>query len=175
MTSQQTQDSELQAEKNSLIEKLGGYFEKEKQVAPMAARILAMLVLNGKAGTTFEQLVHDLGASKSTICTHLNGLEAQQWIVYVTKTGDRKKYYSMNPGYISRRIKLLTTQWNQEIELQKQIISYKSRLNKVHPEKACSIAAHENVLRFLTGSVAYFEKQMKEYQSNNKKNNLEEL
>ncbi len=166
---------ELEIERKRLIETLGVYFEKEKQVAPLAARILATLVLNGKQGTTFDQLVIQLEAGKSTISTHLNNLETQQWITHFTKTGDRKRYYIMTPGYISRRINILMEQWKKEIDLHKQIIAYKSNYNKVHHQQLYSLAQHENVLNFLTQSVEYFQNQTEEYNSNNKKNNIEEL
>lgn len=166
---------DLEAEKKRLIETLGVYFEREKQVAPVAARILATIVLNGRKGTTFEQLVSELEASKSTICTHLNNLEGQRWISYFTRTGDRKRYYSMRPGYILHRISTLITQWNTEIDLQKQVIAFKTNFNSIYPEDKYPVAAHQEVLKFLETSVAYFEKQTIEFQTKNKLNNIEEL
>lgn len=166
---------DLETERKRLIETLGVYFEKEKQIAPLAARILATLVLNGKQGTTFEQLVIELEAGKSTISTHLNNLETQQWITHFTKTGDRKRYYTITPGYTLRRINILIAQWNKEIELHKQIIDYKSNYNKAHKQELYSLAQHRGVLQFLIDSVTYFRKQTEEYNSNNKKNNIEEL
>lgn len=167
--------AELEAEKKRLIETLGVYFEKEKQVAPLAARILATLIMNGECGTTFDQLVSELDASKSTIFTHLSNLETQEWITHFTKPGDRKRYYVMNPGYISHRINVLISQWQKEIDLRKQIMAYKKDFNRLMPEKANNNASHENVLNFLIRSVEYFQKQTEEYNSNNKKNNIEEL
>ena len=61
-----------------------------------AIPILSYIILTGKAGTTFEDLVTNLGASKSTISTHLNHLQDLKKIEYFTKTGDRKKYFVMN-------------------------------------------------------------------------------
>lgn len=154
---------ELEIQRKQLVEVLGIYFERERQIAPLAARILASLVINGTCGTTFDQLVTDLEASKSTISTHLTALEGQQWISYFTKTGDRKRYYTMLPGYINRKISALTSQWNKEIDLQKQIIDYKTEFNNLYPEQHYPLQAHFQSLKFLEEAVTYFDAQGKKY------------
>ena len=69
---------------------MGVHIETREQLAPLAARIIATLVLKGKKGETFENLVCELNASKSTIFTHLTTLQASNRITYYTKSGDRK-------------------------------------------------------------------------------------
>ncbi len=71
-------EEELNNEKNRLIEQLGVVMEKKHQLAPIAARIMSTLVLNGQQGVTFEELVQNLCAGKSTISTHLDHLTGQQ-------------------------------------------------------------------------------------------------
>ena len=58
--------------KMGLVEKLGVHLEKREQLAPVGARILSYIILTGKKGATFEDMVTILCASKSTISTHLN-------------------------------------------------------------------------------------------------------
>ena len=82
-----------------IIEKLGVHIESREQLAPLAARILSTLILTGKRGITFESLVCELGASKSTIFTHLTTLQAANRITYYTKSGDRKKYFILIPNF----------------------------------------------------------------------------
>ncbi len=159
---------ELEEEKKHLIEKLGVYFEEDKHLPPLAARILSTLVLNGRYGTSFEKLVSELEASKSTICTHLNSLIAQQRVAYFTKSGDRKRYFTIASGYITQKIELLITHWNTEIELHKQVLSYKSAFNKAHPSQPLSLSFHENAVKFLHEAIAYFQKQAKHYQHKEK-------
>lgn len=154
---------------------LGVYFEQEQQVAPLAARILAMLILQGNRGTTFEQMVTDLEASKSTICTHLNSLIDQKRIGYFTKCGDRKRYFSMAPGYISRKIEGLATQWNREIILQQQILAYKKAFNKENPEEPLSLTVQEDVLEFLSRAIASLEELAPKYQNKEKQHNSDIL
>ncbi len=69
--------SELLKEKLRLVEELGVVIEKKDQLAPVAARIISYIILTGKVGTTFDDLVASLCASKSTISTHLNQLDQQ--------------------------------------------------------------------------------------------------
>ena len=86
--------------KESLIEKLGVHIESRDQLAPLAARILATLILTGKRGVTFDSLVSVLSASKSTISTHLTTLQAANRVTYHTRCGDRKKYFTLVPDAI---------------------------------------------------------------------------
>lgn len=152
----------LEKRKKDLIEKLGVYIEVERKVPPIAARILATLIINGCKGTTFDQLVTDLEASKSTISTHLSNLELQNSIIYFTKCGDRKRYYTIKPGYITRKIRSLSEQWSREIELQKEIISYKNDFNRAQhkDENHLPVAFHEQSLHFLESTLEYLEKQL---------------
>ena len=83
----------LEKRKLELVEKLGIFLEKKEQIAPVAARIFSFIILTGKQGTTFDDLVTNLCASKSTISTHLNHLQDLKKLEYFTKPGDRKKYF----------------------------------------------------------------------------------
>ena len=86
--------------KKELVEKLGVHFENVYHLAPVAARVLSYIVLNGRVGTSFDNLVTNIGASKSTISTHLNHLQGVKRIVYFTKPGERKKYFVVNEDSI---------------------------------------------------------------------------
>ncbi|GAL00549.1 hypothetical protein JCM19314_2157 [Nonlabens ulvanivorans] len=83
----------------ALVEKLGVHLENREQLAPVAARILSYIILTGKKGSTFEDLVTILCASKSTISTHLNHLQDLNKIQYFTKVGDRKKVFYHKKRY----------------------------------------------------------------------------
>ncbi len=54
---------DLEIKKKNLIEELGVHLEKDN-LAPLAARILATLILSGKIGVTFDELVCNLKAGK---------------------------------------------------------------------------------------------------------------
>ncbi len=120
--------------KEKLIEKLGVHLEHKEQLAPLAARILADLVLKGRKGETFEKLVCDLNASKSTIFTHLTTLQAANRITYYTKPGDRKKYFILSPNALIHSMDEMVKNWNQERSLHLEIIDYKENINNEFPE-----------------------------------------
>ena len=116
-------------QKKELVEKLGVHFENTYRLAPVAARILSFVVLNGRSGTTFDDLVTKLGASKSTISTHLNHLLGLKKIVYFTKSGDRKKYFIINEDSIVLSIDEMIESWSRLRELHVEIKMYKQSQN----------------------------------------------
>ena len=113
-----------------LIEKLGVHIESKEQIAPLAARIVASLVLNGKKGETFEGLVEKLNASKSTISSHLTNLQAAHRITYYTKPGDRKKYFILSPNAMILSMDEMIEKWEEQRDIHLEIVAYKSDVNK---------------------------------------------
>lgn len=113
---------------------MGVHLESHEQLAPLAARIIANLALKGKKGETFENLVCDLKASKSTIFTHLTTLQASHRITYYTKSGDRKKYFILSPNAWIRSMDEMLENWKQERDIHLEIVSYKEDINKDFPE-----------------------------------------
>ena len=98
-------------------------------MAPVAARILSILILTGKKGMTFEELVENLSASKSTISTHLNNLQQIDRVMYFTKSGDRKKYFIMKPGAMIQSLDKMIENWERERNLHIEIMDYKEEIN----------------------------------------------
>ena len=143
--------SEICKEKQDLVERLGVYMEQREQLAPLAARILSYVVLTGKTGTTFEDLVRDLCASKSTISTHLNHLSDLKRLLYFTKTGDRKKYYTINDDSIIQSIDTMMESWVIQKELHQEIKAYKDKINHQSKEQSSKfdLDFHDNYIQFL--------------------------
>ena len=143
--------SGISYEKQDLVERLGVFMEQKEQLAPVAARILAYIVLTGKFGTTFEDLVKDLSASKSTISTHLSHLASLKRIVYFTKTGDRKKYYTINEDSIIQNIDSMMESWMAQKELHLEIKEYKENANNTKTDKSFKfdLDFHDNYIKFL--------------------------
>ncbi len=131
---------------------MGVHLENKEQLAPLAARILANLVLKGKKGETFENLVCDLKASKSTIFTHLTNLQASHRITYYTKPGDRKKYFILSPDALIRSMDEMIQNWNDEREIHLEISEYKKEINKSLPEGSSDkfdLEFHKDYLKYL--------------------------
>ncbi len=139
----------LSKQKALLVEKLGVHIEKKDHLAPVAARILSYVILTGKQGTTFEDLVSDLCASKSTISTHLNHLKDLKKIIYFTKTGDRKKYFVINRDVMIQNISDMIDHWRAEQELHVEIMNYKKEVNNTLADKdKFDFHFHESFIQF---------------------------
>ncbi|UKM65723.1 transcriptional regulator [Flavobacteriaceae bacterium GSB9] len=159
-----------QAEKRKceLVEKLGIFLEKKEQMAPVAARIFSYIILTGKQGTTFEDLVSNLCASKSTISTHLNHLQDLKKLSYFTKTGDRKKYFIINSDTMLQGISGMVEEWESEKELHLEIKSFKEEANKtLEEENKFELDFHDSFIDFLDGAITSINK-LKETIINNK-------
>ncbi|MGY5846079.1 GbsR/MarR family transcriptional regulator [Salegentibacter sp. HM20] len=140
----------LETKKAALIEKLGVHLEDQDQLAPLAARIYASLILTGKSGQTFDELVQQLQASKSTVCTHLNALQTQGRVSYFTKTGDRKRYFIVAPNRLHNVIDEMTKNWNRQKEMHLEILEYKSAVNETASEEnSLELDFHKDYLVFL--------------------------
>lgn len=150
-------EEELNSEKKNLIEQLGVVMEKKHQLAPVAARIMSTLVLNGQQGVTFEELVQQLCAGKSTISTHLDHLQASRKIQFFTKPGDRKRYFVINPDLTIEVINDTVNAWENEQKIQRAILEYKKKRNEFNEERdqpLFDLGFHENLLIFLQESTA---------------------
>jgi len=143
--------SEICKEKQALVERLGVFMEQKEQLAPLAARILSYIVLTGKTGTTFEDLVRILCASKSTISTHLNHLADLKRVVYFTKPGDRKKYYTINEDSIIQSIDTMMASWITQKELHLEIKDYKEKFNSKtsQEDSKFELGFHDSYIKFL--------------------------
>ncbi|MDO6802773.1 transcriptional regulator [Wenyingzhuangia sp. 1_MG-2023] len=140
------------SKKMGLVEKLGVHLEKREQLAPVASRILAYIILTGKKGTTFDEMVCLLCASKSTISTHLNHLQDLKKIVYFTKTGDRKKYFTINKDMILQHIDDMIEEWKEVKALHLEIKNYKEIINHKmieNEDEKFELNFHNNYIKFL--------------------------
>lgn len=153
--------SQLEAHKTRLIEKLGVQLEKEHQLAPVAARIFATLITVGKKGSTFDQLVTDLKAGKSTVSTHLEHLQATNRIEYYTKCGDRKRYFIVKSDLMVNYIDEMTAKWEAEKCIHQEVLEYKKLMNKMDSEENFDLEFQKNLLIFLDEATAAVNKLKK--------------
>jgi len=146
---------ELLKEKHLLVERLGVLFEKKEALAPMAARIFAFVVLTGRQGVTFEDLLQGLCASKSTISTHLNHLHDLKKLEYFTKPGDRKKYYVVNQDSIRQHIDEMIATWDEQRELHLEMKAFKNKVNLLSTdlEPPFEMDFHDNYIDFLEQAI----------------------
>ncbi|WP_372935383.1 GbsR/MarR family transcriptional regulator [Seonamhaeicola sp.] len=162
------------SKKMELVEKLGVHLESRENLAPVAARILSYIILTGKKGATFDEMVVVLCASKSTISTHLNHLQDLQKIEYFTKTGDRKKYFIINKDSVLHHIDDMISEWEIIRELHLEIKAYKQAINKHITEEnedteKFELSFHNDYLKFLNEATRSI-KKLRENLVNNKFN-----
>ena len=153
-----------------LVEKLGVHLEDREQLAPVAARILSYIILTGKKGVTFEDMVTILCASKSTISTHLNHLQDLHKIVYFTKTGDRKKYFIINKSMVLQHIDSMINKWGEEREIHLELKEYKETINATKIENVSEkfdLTFHDDYIKFIDVATASVE-ELKNKLTNNK-------
>lgn len=91
-------------EQKLLIEKMGVFYEKSG-VQPAAARVLGLLMVSDTTELTFEEIIQTLGISKSAASNSINLLLTINKIEYITKPGDRKRYF-----------KIKIAQWHQDMK-----------------------------------------------------------
>lgn len=127
-------EEDLDKQKKELIEVLGVHLEGDN-LAPLAARIFATLILTGKKGITFDELVRDLCAGKSSISTHLDHLQSSNRVKYYTKSGDRKRYFIINPDLMLNIIDEMIIKWETEKRIHEKILEYKEKRNEVNRKK----------------------------------------
>ena len=159
---------EICNKKMELVEKLGVHLESKDSLAPVAARIMAYVILTGKQGATFDEMVEVLCASKSTISTHLNHLQDLKKIEYFTKTGDRKKYFVINKDSVLNHIDNMIQEWETVEVLHLEMKAYKEAINEhvTDDDEKFDLTFHNNYLKFISSASA----SMKELKDNLIKN-----
>ena len=153
-------DEAMNIQKKELIEKLGVNIEKFHNIAPVAARIFATLILAEKKGITFEELVKDLNASKSTVSTNLELLQSLNKVSYITHSGDRKRYFIIHPNLKLHFIDEIIDKWNKEKTIHLDIIDYKEKLKKTKgkDEPDCDIEFNKDFIIFLEETTTAIQK-----------------
>ena len=122
----------ISKEKQKLIEEIGVRLEARLQLAPLAARIYALLTLSSYDGLTFDEIREIIGSSKSSTSVNLNVLTQLKHIDFYTKSGDRKRYFKIAKYFQLSTLEAHNLSLENEIKLVEKINDY----NKIHyPEK----------------------------------------
>ncbi len=126
--------SDIQKEKEELIEMFGVHFETLIHLPPLASRILGVLIVDScNEGMTFEDLVDRMSASKSSVSTNLNLLLKIGKINYYTLPGDRKKYFKPSP--FSERLDNYLKMIDFEKKIIDKMVSYREKTISSPQEK----------------------------------------
>lgn len=91
--------------KEALLEDTAAYVARFFNYPPLTATIYAWLLLDiSKKGTTFKELQDITQASKSSISSSLQVLTQNNHVEYITKLGERNRYYRLTNKFILQRI-----------------------------------------------------------------------
>jgi DNA-binding transcriptional regulator GbsR (MarR family) len=91
-----------------LFESFSVHLEKSYNFPPLAAKVLAYMVLQSdKEGYTFEELLQVFKVSKSSLSTSINLLLSKNEIEYIHKIDSRKRYFRLNYNYVPEKLEFL--------------------------------------------------------------------
>jgi DNA-binding transcriptional regulator GbsR (MarR family) len=119
---------EHHTEIREVTEELGVYFEKNKLLSPLSARIFSMLILTDKDGLSFDEIIEGLDSCKSSVSTNLQLLQNQGRVVYFTKPGNRKRYFKIAPNDIFVQLDKKIEQWEKEKDIHLRVYNFKKNL-----------------------------------------------
>ena len=148
-------------QQKELIETLGRIYEKEG-FQPSAGRIIGLLLIMDKEQFTFDEIVEELQISKSSASNGLRLLEIKGLIEYITKPGDRKRYFQ-----VKKPSKFFTLE-----EHQKKLKMTSEYLQAILDLKADKNSGNSLLLEEMINMINFFlikfEKFYTEYQKINK-------
>lgn len=85
----------LRESQKQLIEKLGVAHERNG-FPPAEGRIMSLLFVSDETELSFDDIQETLGISKSAVSNGLNSLLRHGKIEYITRSGDRKRYFRVS-------------------------------------------------------------------------------
>lgn len=142
-------DFKITKEQLELIEKMGVDNEKSGMQRALS-RIMALLVISDRTELTFDEIYQTLGISKSSASVAINMLLSMNRIEYITKAGDRKRYF---------RSKIIN--WKEDMKRNMENMTERtSLLREVLAQRPKSTLEFNNVLREIIDFLEFFQKEI---------------
>lgn len=128
---------QLTESQKNLVEKMGTFYERSG-LTPVAARILALLLVTEDPDLTFDQIQSTLGISKSATSTSINMLLNTQKIEQMSKLGERKRFF------------------------RNRILHWKEDIRKSHEQMSSFVEMLKSILKQRPGDTVEFNQNLKE-------------
>lgn len=112
-----------------LIEKFGVFMERNGN-SPAESRIIALLLVSDIPELTFEEIYQTLQISKSAASNSINRLLNLDQIDYITKPGDRKRYFRSTMPLWEERFQRSFDRIFKMSELMQEVIDQKPKSDK---------------------------------------------
>ena len=90
--------------------------------------------------------------------------------MYFTKTGDRKKYFTIKRDMVFQHIEEMIHKWNEERDMHLELKEYKETINATKIENVSEkfdLTFHDDYIKFIDGATASVE-ELKTKLANNK-------
>ena len=154
-------------EKRMLIEDIGMILEYRADLAPLAARIYATLLISSNEGLTFDEIIETVQASKSTVSNNLNILLQLNYVEYFTKPGNRKRYFKTSQFYVKNALEQYMALLEKEFNIINRVDTYNQKNNpeKFNKEKSVRSLFREylneecNLIKIKIQEIDRFQKQ----------------
>lgn len=139
-----------------LVETVGRAFEKEG-FSPITGRIYGLLLVMDKDHYAFDEIVEELQISKGSASMALKILELRNDIEYITRPGDRKRYFRL------KKVNRFTMVDEQKTKLQLSRNFLQNALELKANRDTESSVFLQDVLHMLDFFLNKFEELKKEY------------
>jgi DNA-binding transcriptional regulator GbsR (MarR family) len=116
----------LTAEQKTLIEKLG-VISENSGMQPAAARVLALLLVSDVPELTFDQIRETLNISKSAASNAINLLITTGRLEYISKLGDRKRYFKTRLPHWQEDMKKHLAQFGQVTMILRDVLKQRPK------------------------------------------------
>ncbi|HVD99492.1 MAG TPA: hypothetical protein VNB90_14890 [Cytophagaceae bacterium] len=147
----------LNSKQKELIEKMGVYMEKSG-VSPAQARIMGLLLICDELELTFEEIYETLQISKSAASSALNTLLTSERIEYITRPGERKRYFRNRIGQWEDDFDKRFQHLLKVSQLMKEILEVRTKSTKDFNSK---LQKAINFMEFLQGELPELHKKWK--------------
>ncbi len=138
----------LTKKQKELIERIGIFMEQQG-LPPAVARICGLLMVSDRLELTFEEIYSTLNISKSAASNAINLLLNSHKIEYITKPGDRKRYF-----------KVCIDQWEKMLKERLQgFSSYISLVEEIHNQRTKSTKTFNASLKDAVGFIKFMSKE----------------
>lgn len=147
-------ESERIRKQRELVEYIGRNSERDG-IQPVAARVMALLMVMDKEEYTFDEIVREMQISKGSVSIALKNLELRGIIEYITYPGDRKKYYR----FISRDVKMIIA------EAEKRIKQHIDMIDQIVFLKTAQDSQNVKLLKSISEGLKFFMKKAEEFKN----------
>jgi DNA-binding transcriptional regulator GbsR (MarR family) len=119
----------LSSSQRELVERLGVQTERSG-LSPAQSRILALLIISDETELTFDEIYLTLKISKSAASNAINSLLNMERIDYITKPGDRKRYFRSRIGELENDFERKLSKMLEISSLFKEVLAQRPKSTK---------------------------------------------